>query len=127
MKNKNRFIADYMDKHNKIIESEEFKTRFQKHIDFIEMVSDGGYVWNTPTSYSLKVLREYGYKPIGITTMMCEETFIFETQEEASRAYEDLEVDKGEIDGFFYGRTAFIHAMEEYQKDYETELTIYWF
>lgn len=40
----------------------------------------------TPESPILKFIVQNGFNPIGITYMMCEETFIFQTIEECNRA-----------------------------------------
>jgi len=36
-------------------------------------------------------LRQAGYNPIAVTQMLFEDTFVFETSEEAKRAYEQFE------------------------------------
>lgn len=55
----------------------------------------------------IDILREHGFNPIGVTVMACEDTFIFETPEEATAAYELLEVEKNLVIGWFYGKEAF--------------------
>jgi hypothetical protein len=51
-----------------------------------EYSSDTTY--GTPESEHLHILFYEGFNPIGITVMVCEETFIFETTEERDRACE---------------------------------------
>lgn len=44
--------------------------------------------YGTDRSYWLEVIKQKGFKPIGITVMACEETIIMETQEELDAAWE---------------------------------------
>lgn len=53
-------------------------------------------------------LRLHGFKPIMFTELMMEDTFVFETEEEARRAYNKFEMDEnceyiGKFDGWWYG------------------------
>jgi hypothetical protein len=64
----------------------------------------------------LKIIREHGYNPIAVTQMMLEDTFVFETEEESLRAYNELEVPKKcHIVGWWYGKEDFLKAVEEYE------------
>ena len=80
----------------------------------------------TDKSESLKIIQEAGFNPIGITTMMCEETFIFNTEEEASKAFEYFEtnrranIDKHEYlpDGWWYGLVDFELYHRKYVWDF---------
>ena len=47
--------------------------------------------YGTNKSESLTILRNAGFKPIAVTHMMCEETFVFNTEEEATRAHDEFE------------------------------------
>jgi hypothetical protein len=69
---------------------------------------------------SLKCIIEYGYKPIAITVYHLEDTFIFETNAEAKKCYEELEVERKLVQGWFYGKDEF----EVYRKEYEDEYKI---
>jgi len=69
--------------------------------------------WGNPRSWMLNKLIEAGHKPIGITTMCCEEVFIFEKRDEIepARAMYGNE-------GYWYSREDFIVIRERYVKDY---------
>jgi hypothetical protein len=69
---------------------------------------------------SVKIMIPYGYRPVAITIYNSEETFIFKTPEEAKKCYEELEVEKKLIQGWFYGEEEF----EVYRKEYEDEYKI---
>lgn len=84
----------------------------------------------TPTSPSLKVLREYGFNPIGITSHYLEETYLFSSVKEANSAYKKLEKELGLICGWFYSKKQFEKELKESTKlggHYEYgHPTIYW-
>ena len=70
----------------------------------------------------LKIFRKHGFKPVGVSQMLFEDTFIFETKEEAHKAYYLLERDKddkwiGTVVGWYYGREDFKEAVREYERD----------
>ena len=87
------------------------------------MLYEQGYRYNTDKSYSLKLLNDAGYFPIGITTMMCEETFIFKTEKEATKAWKSGVLGN---EGWFYGKKAFKKALEQYEKDMGYKNEIFW-
>ena len=67
-------------------------------------------------------LKANGYKLIAVSQMYFEDTFVFETEDEAIKAYHQFERDEknewiGEIVGWWYGRKDF----EKKVKEYETE------
>lgn len=67
---------------------------------------------------SLILIKSYGFNPIGVSQIYFEDTFIFETQEEAESAFQKLEKELGLIQGWFYSK-------ENFEKDkikYENEL-----
>jgi hypothetical protein len=74
-------------------------------------------------NYTLKTLYKYGHYPIGITTMMCENTFIFETENEAIKAHKELEseesiISKEEIvQGWWYSKEEWSDIHKEYIKE----------
>jgi hypothetical protein len=89
--------------------------------------------YNTDKSNSLKIIREAGFNPIGITVMICEETFIFNTDEEAIKAHEYFEKNpvKDVIQGWWYGLVDFELARQKYVLDMYEGIesdapTIYW-
>ena len=69
-----------------------------------------------------------GFKPIGMTVMMGEETFIFKSSEEAKEAWARFMPD-----GWWYGFSDFIDAEKRYLKDlsdigiHDKQLNILWF
>lgn len=89
--------------------------------------------YGTDRSQALKILMDAGYNPIAITIMICEETFIFETEEEAIEAHKVFEMDPNPsiIQGFWYGEEKFHEAWKDYinegYKDNESEAPkVYW-
>lgn len=82
----------------------------------------------------LDIIRKKGFKPIGVTQMICEDTFIFETTEEAKKAYETFEQkgDKwiGKVVGWWYGKEDFKLAEKDYLEKMDNgedfKLRIYW-
>ena len=83
--------------------------------------------YGTPDSVLLKEIRTAGFKPIGITIMLCEETFIFKTEQEAKDA-----ADKYLPEGWWYGFLSFEKDHEQYLKDNyssndENAPIVYWF
>lgn len=79
--------------------------------------------------FDLELLRKHGFKPIAVTVMVCENTFCFETEEEALRAHEQFEKNpKGEyISGWWYGKKNFTKAIKSYTKQMGyTEDRIIW-
>lgn len=69
-----------------------------------------------------------GFKPIGMTVMMCEETFIFKSSADAKEA-----ADKFLPEGWWYDFSDFIDAERQYLKDlsdigiHDKQLNIVWF
>ena len=67
-------------------------------------------------------LKENGYTPIAVSQMYLEDTFVFETKEEAKKAYHQFESDEnekwiGEIVGWWYGREEFEKEVNEYETE----------
>lgn len=79
-------------------------------------LEENGYEWNTPKSISIKILKDNGFNPIGITWYGCEETFIFETQEELNRAHKKCQMEDHTVDGWWYT----IEGAKKYNIEYET-------
>lgn len=75
----------------------------------------------------LDEVRKAGFKPIGYTTMICEETFIFKSKKEATDAWRMFK-----NDGFWYNFSEFIDEWKEYINDVydgneELAPIVYWF
>src|SRR5574343_170247 len=73
--------------------------------------------------HQIEVIKSKGFNPIGYTTMLCEETYVFETDEEAQLAFEFFEnnsenLDKYEICGWWYGIDRFENERKDYNKDF---------
>jgi len=92
--------------------------------DYLEEWHDN---YGTPNSLLLKEVRTAGFKPIGITVLCCEETFIFKGESEAHAAAE-----KFLPEGWWYGfgtweDTRQKYVKEMYNGDEDIAPTIYWF
>jgi hypothetical protein len=106
MRQRNSLIDDMLNKLSPE-ERDRIDKNVENHLAILEKRHAEGFRYGTKKSYSLKVLKEHGYNPIGICVIMCEETFVFETSEEAQKAYDEMELEKKLIDGFFYGKVDF--------------------
>jgi hypothetical protein len=91
-----------------------YEQMIEKSISRSEELKNQGYKWNTDKSYSIKLLRDHGHKPIGITNVMCEETFIFNSKEECDKAHWEMQVQERLVDGWWYSK-------EEFEKMLSTE------
>ena len=57
---------------------------------------------------SVDIIKENGFNPIGLSYGWFEPVFIFETSEEANRAYNELEdILKAKVIGLWYGKEEF--------------------
>ena len=68
----------------------ELDAMFEAHEKWHKEHPDHGERYGTDRSYFLKTVKEKGHNPIGITVMLCEETFIFATEEEQEAAAKDF-------------------------------------
>ena len=66
----------------------------------------------------IQILRDHGYNPIKVTSIMFETTFAFNTKEEANRAYQELEVEKKLLQAWWYGED-----FDDAVKEYETKMS----
>ena len=78
-------------------------------------------------------LKENGYNPIAVSQMYFEDTFVFETEEEAKKAYQQFEIDEnekwiGDISGWWYGKEDFIKTVKEYESENDgySKVLIHW-
>jgi hypothetical protein len=78
-------------------------------------------------------LKENGFNPIAVSQMYFEDTFVFETEEEAKKAYQQFERDEnekwiGDISGWWYGREDFLKTVKEYEteNDEYSKVLIHW-
>jgi len=89
----------------------------------LKKISDG---YGTPNSVLLKEVHEAGFKPIAITVVICEETFIFKGKQEAQAA-----ADKFLPEGWWYDFGNWEDTRQEYVKkfyggDEDQAPTVYW-
>ena len=68
--------------------------------------------YGTPDSTLLKKVREAGFKPIGISVILCEETFIFKSEAEAEDAAHIFLPE-----GWWYGFASWEETRQEYVKE----------
>jgi len=87
----------------------EFKQHRTKYDDYLDEMADNPSVYGTPDSILLKMVKEAGFKPIAITTMMCKETFVFKGDKEASEAAKMFLPE-----GWWYGLGGFWKDWDEY-------------
>ena len=78
-------------------------------------------------------LKENGFNPIAVSQMYFEDTFVFETEEEAKKAYQQFEIDEnekwiGDISGWWYGKEDFIKTVKEYESENDgySKVLIHW-
>lgn len=79
----------------------------------------------------LDILISNGYKPIAVSQVYMEDTFVFETEEEAKRAYHQFErSESGKFMdlccGWWYGKERFLKTVKQYEEEYNEEILIYW-
>lgn len=105
-----------MNRYDDIFDDDNDKSSLFLNEDYQQYLIEWHKNYGTDKSLLLKDIRNAGFKPIGITVMLCEETFIFETIEECEKAakmflpegwWYDLETFKKErteyIDMFYSG------------------------
>lgn len=78
-------------------------------------------------------LKENGFNPIAVSQMYFEDTFVFETEEEAKKAFQQFEIDEnekwiGDISGWWYGKEDFIKTVKEYETENDgySKVLIHW-
>lgn len=78
----------------------------------------------------LEIIRENGFNPIAVTQMYFEDTYVFETGQEAKKAYEMLEEDESleyRCFGWWYGKEEFLKEVLDYEsKEGASKVLIYW-
>jgi len=82
--------------------------------------------YGTPNSVMLKKIHEAGFKPIAITVLICEETFIFKDKAQAMAAWEIFKPE-----GWWYDFASWEDTRQEYVKNMyggneEDAPTVYW-
>lgn len=102
----------------------EIDKQIEEQIKFNEWLKENKYIYGTPTSHSLILMREHGFNPIGICWYFGEETFIFETDEEAQKGYALLERELCIVDGWWHSKADFEEDIKENENFKPSE--IYW-
>lgn len=85
------------------------------------------YNHNRPLSSfqeTIDLLISKNYKPIAVTQMYFEDTIVFETDDEANRAFSELE-QNGKTQAWWYGKDAFKSTVADYELNNDKVL-IYW-
>lgn len=83
--------------------------------------------YGKPNSWCLEAIKKLGFKPIYITTMLCEQTFVFETEKEAIEACNTFQKKYNTNEGWWYGldgQYPWEQTVREYVKKYGT-ITIF--
>ena len=96
---------------------------FEFDDDELEKIHDG---YGTPNSVLLKKVRDAGFKPIAITVVICEETFIFKGKKEAEDASKMFLPE-----GWWYDFAGWEETRKEYVKKFYEGIeddapTVYW-
>ena len=66
----------------------------------------------------IDIIRNAGFKPIAVSQMYLEDTFVFEKSDEANKAYKQLEdCDDTKVLGWWYGKEDFEKAVKEYETE----------
>lgn len=98
------------EEYQKFCQEQDAKPRMSDE-EFADL-EDWHRTYGTPESQMLRDMISKGFRPIAITVMMCEETFVFRGEKEAKDAWE---IYKNE--GWWYGLGGFINYRIDYVKD----------
>lgn len=124
-------------------------TGFKPKIQFNNLfTATDNIVYNTYRSFQsykkqIEYLKKAGFNPIGVCQIELEDAFIFNTQNEASRAHELFEwkpykgmfwwrgnkytkFDNIKIVGYWYSKEEFLEAKRKYEKDTNFKIKVYW-
>ena len=80
----------------------------------------------------INIIKNHGFNPIAVTQMYYEDLFVFKTDEEATKAYHQLEQDEnnkwiGKVSGYWYGKEEFEKEVKNYEQNEEySKVLIYW-
>ncbi len=120
---RNNIIDNFL---NEIMPEEQVKIdkRIEEFIQYQDELKRLGKKYNTDTSVSLDHLREHGLNPIAITQLYLEETFVFNTPEEADKGYELLEKELSLVSGWWYDKEKFTEVYDAYcvEMDYSPKI-----
>lgn len=113
MKKTKNIISDYLDNLTQE-ERDSANARVEADLNWIDEHPDYNERYGTDKSYFLEVIKERGLNPVGITTMLGEETIIFETKEESNKAWELFKPN-----GFWYCVNEWEDTRDWYKSDLE--------
>jgi hypothetical protein len=106
---RSKVLQDILDK----MDPETAKRVEERVRQMIDNIPEDAHIrYGTPESYMLLDMISKGFKPIAITVMACEETFVFRGSKEAKDTWE---IYKNE--GWWYGLDGFIKERIDYVKD----------
>lgn len=96
---------------------------FDLHDEFEGINPD---TYGTPNSSLLMKVKKAGFNPVGITVMLCEETFIFKGSKEAEDAAKVFLPE-----GWWYDFSSWVESRNEYVRniyhgDEDLAPTVYW-
>jgi hypothetical protein len=75
----------------------------------------------------INIILKAGFKPIAVSQLYLEDTFVFETSAEAKSAYNLLENSSSpKLFGWWYGKKDFLKTVEEYENEYKIKVLIHW-
>lgn len=81
----------------------------------------------------LSLIRDAGFKPIAVSQIYLEDTFVFKTPEEAESAYRILERDTkekwiGKVVGWWHGEQDFKREVEKYERENDgySKVLVHW-
>lgn len=71
----------------------------------------------------LDVIKNHGFNPIGVSQILWEDIYIFETQEETEKAYKTLECGENKhwtcpVEGMQYSKAKFLDVCIQHKKRY---------
>jgi hypothetical protein len=81
----------------------------------------------------LSLIRDAGFKPIAVSQMCLEDTFVFKTPKEAEKAYRMLERNTkekwiGKVVGWWYGEQDFKQEVKKYERENDgySKVLVHW-
>jgi len=84
------------------------------------------YNHNRPLSdFDLETVQNNGFNPIGVSQIYFEDVYVFETDEEAEKAYSELELKKG-FQAYWYSKECFLNEVSKYEKNETCKVLIHW-
>jgi hypothetical protein len=64
----------------------------------------------------IDTLRQHGFNPIAVAHISGD-SFVFETEEEANKAHDELHCDTQVLQGCWYSKDEFLATVKEYEKE----------